>query len=454
MITAATAGLLMLAACDRRTPEERLQTAIQFYQANDPMSAEVEAEKLIEKAPDDPAATVASRLLAQIYVQQGRKEEAEMQLESALKNVSQKDPMGQQLLADYLRLLEEDKQYKKALEVVEKYQKEYADQPGTSVSLSMAKVQIYTLSGETTAARALLDDRIAQTTMPQEMQIYNGMYLETYRKDQDTTAAVEFMNKVLAGAKDPVDKMSALLTLSGIYAQADDYENARESLVKVTDEFTRLMQTELDRNARIGMSMQVADAYQNFGNLPGARKMYETIYDAAGDIPQVLTAVSRGMVENLLRSGETSATESFLKEVASSHPNQQTQTQLQNFEKMAASGQLQQMAPQDTSTLVMKYRQDPKILWPEQLPQLLAKETTGTAVQTTGTVEAAPAAAAVETSAPAEAPAAPAETPAAPAPAETPAAPVADEQSSAPAATAVESTPAPEAANSTTSAPQ
>ena len=166
-------------------------------------------------------------------------------------------------------------------------------------------------------------------------------------------------------------------------------------------------------------------------NLPGARKMYETIYDAAGDIPQVLTAVSRGMVENLLRSGETSATESFLKEVASSHPNQQTQTQLQNFEKMAASGQLQQMAPQDTSTLVMKYRQDPKILWPEQLPQLLAKETTGTAVQTTGTVEAAPAAAA-----------------------ETPAAPVADEQSSAPAATAVESTPAPEAANSTTSAPQ
>src|SRR4051812_41108547 len=102
-------AVVLCSGCNRRTPEERLQKVGEFLQQNDTLSAEVEAKKIVEKNPDDPAAVQARLLLAQIYTRDQRLDEAVAELEPILDKVSQKDPMGQTVLKSYLAVLQRQK---------------------------------------------------------------------------------------------------------------------------------------------------------------------------------------------------------------------------------------------------------------------------------------------------------------------------------------------------------
>jgi len=388
LLTATVVSIALLTGCDRRTPEERLATAVQFYQQQDAASAEMEALKVVEKAPGEVAGIQASMLLARIYAEQNRMDEAEAQLESSLEHVSQLEPAGKEVLQTYLAVLNGQQKYKKALEVVDKYQEEYAEDPGTSLSLKMAGVEIRTQSGETTAARAILQDQIDQTTEPAELAIYRQLYFNTLQRDSNTTGAIEYMEKELAAAKELPVKSSLMLTLSNLYAVNDNYEKAREYLQEATNNFTTVLKEEVDRKAKVNMSLEMARAYLDLGNLPGARRVFQTVYEADIKDPQVLMPTVLGLAETLLRYGDTSATVAMFEDAHKKYPEAKFDQQVKGLLQLQAQGQLEVMAPQDTSTLAMKFKADPNVVWPSELPGLLGVQTTGTvtnAAETTAT---------------------------------------------------------------------
>lgn len=396
----AASCMAVISGCDRRTPDERLATAVQFYQQGDEASAEMEALKVVDKAGDDPAAVNASVLLANIYARQNRVEEAEEQLASALNHVSQLDPIGKEVLRMYLGSLTNQKKYDEALKTIEKYQKEYAEDPGTSLSLTVARADINTISGETTTARTILQDVIAATTAPAELALYRDLYTKTYLRDRDTTAAVGYLKQQLDKVEGREDRQTLLVGLASLEASADNYEESRGYLEQVTSATMQDVREEPDAIGKAAIAMQLGQIYVNSGNLPGARETFNSIYNSGIDNPQAMQAVVNGMMESMLRLGETSATESLLKDADKKYPQVGFGEVLKRMQDAVAKGELGRLAPQDTSTLVLKYKNDPQTLWPAELAGELkhAVETSGTltaGANTTGTIEAA-----VETSAP------------------------------------------------------
>jgi tetratricopeptide (TPR) repeat protein len=419
LIFAGLCALAVVPGCDRRTPDERLATALQFSQQGDAASAEMEALKVIEKAPNDPVAVQASVLLAQIYASQNRMEEAQMQLESALKNVSQLDPIGKEILRQYLATLNAQKKYDESLKTIEKFQKEYAEDPGTSLSLQVAKADVQTISGNTTGAREVLTDIMAATTGPAEMMLYRDLYAKTFLRDENTTAAANYLREQLQNVQRPQDKITILTNLAQLSAATENYEQSREYLGQLTGPVMDELKKETDLLNRVARGLQLGQIYLSTENLPGARRVFQSLYDTGIEHPDAVQAVVNSLMETELRMGDTSATEQLLTDAAKKHPKGPFADVLKRMQEVIAKGQLQQLAPVDTSTLALKYKADPNVLWPEQLPAALAEvagtsgtltaagETSGTmpqagmttgAAQDSGTPDAAPAANVTQTS--------------------------------------------------------
>lgn len=398
VIIAVIAGT-MLTACDRRTPDERFATAVQFYQQGDAASAEMEALKVVEKAPDDPAGVQASALLAQIYMQQNRLEEAQMQLKGALGKVSQLDPMGKEILKMYLGTLKSQKKFDEALTTIDQYQQEYADDPGTSISLRVARADTQVSAGQTTAARGVLSEIMDETTSPQEMALYRDLYLQSYLADENTTAAIDYLKEALPSAETPQQKLEIVTRISGIAASQENYPESRQYLQQTTDLMVDLMKDQHEMLALAASGMQLGQMYLVAGNLPGAKKVFTAIYNSPIEEPSAVQAIVNSLVETNLRLGDTSGTEKLLMSAAEKYPQGPFNQALERMREVIANGELQKVAPEDTSTLAMSYKADPQILWPEQLPQMLraaASATSGTVTAETATTETTGTAAVVD----------------------------------------------------------
>lgn len=377
VLTVATTG------CDRRTPDERLSAAGEFLKQGDQLSAEMEALKVVEKAPEDPASVQASIMLAQIYAGQNRFDEAEMQMQAALENVSQLEPMGKEVLRMYLELLNGQKKYDEALKTIEKYQQEYAEDPGTSLSLTMAGIQTQTMAGQTTTARETLGYIIEHTTTSEELAIYRPMYVQTFLRDENTTAAIAYLEVHLPSIQRPQDRLENLIGLASLYRAQDNYGKSRFYLESFTDIFMDSLRQEVDVRGKIAGVLQLGQMYLGLGNLPGGRRVYETLYATNPTDPDVLVATVNGLTQTLMRSGETSETQTLLRDVSKKYPDAPFAAQLKRLEDLVGKGELQQLEPMDTSTLAMKYKEDPNVLWPADLPEALGMETTGTVTDDT-----------------------------------------------------------------------
>src|SRR5881394_449686 len=108
---ALVAGCAMLAGCSSRTPEERIQKAVELAQTRDMLGATLELRELIKKYPDDPRAVDAHLMLAQIAMQDKNPDGAVAETDEVLSKVTQKDPRGKQALQFQLQALQQSKQF-------------------------------------------------------------------------------------------------------------------------------------------------------------------------------------------------------------------------------------------------------------------------------------------------------------------------------------------------------
>ncbi|MGI8907080.1 MAG: tetratricopeptide repeat protein [Candidatus Sumerlaeaceae bacterium] len=382
----AVAAGVALSGCNRRTPEERLQKAVEFYQQNDTLSAEVEARKVIEKNADDPAAIQARMLLAQIYVRDQRFDEARAELEPALEKVSQKDRMGQAVLKTYLSILQREKKYDDALKTIDRFQQKYASDEGTSLNLAVARADTQTMAGHTSGAREALSSLRENTTSPAEINLYRGMIVTTYHRDRDSTGAIEYMEKELAAVTGDDEKRGLASQLAEMYAAVEDYTKARTHAIQATELYDKGMATELDVRMRSSLTFELAKMYIDIGNLAGARVAFQALFDSAPQEPQLIMATVAGLTEALIRQGEVDAAVGFVKEAATRYPTAPFAQQAAQLETMQKEGRLADMV--ETGTLAMRFKEE-ALLAPKNLPK--AVETSATIsvaiAQTTGSAE-------------------------------------------------------------------
>lgn len=414
---ASLAAVSLFTGCDRSTPEERLMTAVEFVQQGDELSAEMEALKVVEKAGDDPIAVDARLFLAQLYMNQpNRLVEARTQLEAVLDEVSQLEPKGRETLRMYLSVLAMQKEYDKALEVAKKYQEEYASDDGTSVSLRMAQADILRQADRTDEARAIIQSRIDETTETQELGMYQQMYLGTLIHDENTTGAIEYMERQLAAATQPEARDGMMLTLSDLYAQADNYEKSRSYLEVITAAFARDIHAEVDNNLRVSRAYILGQTYLQLRNYPGARRIFQTLYDMGISDSQMAMQIIAHNMDVLARMGEQEAFVGFVNEAHTKYSSIPQMAEVKKYvDAELESGRLKVSDMQDTSTVALRYIEDPNVLWPADLPVILkvpgasTTGTTGTATTTTPTETTdapttAPAETPSESETPAEAP--------------------------------------------------
>lgn len=382
-------SVLALTGCDRRTPEERLESAIGFYQQQPPdtLSAETEALKIIDKSPDDPAATQAHLLLATIYRSDNRLDESLSQYEQVLAKVSQTDSLGRDTLRMYLEALQQAGNFKEAIAVTEKYQKEYAKDDGTSLSLIVGRADIMTNAGETTGARAILTSLIKETTGPAENNLYRQMVTKTYLREGNTTEAINYLEGELPTVHDEDSKRNIISGLSQLYTLTNNYDKVRSFLKLITEDTEKSISGELDTDRKLSYALGLAMQYNSVGNLVGAQKTFETIYNTGVSNPQFASHIVQALTANLLSQRETSAALNLLKDADKKYPELQFSNALTQIESMISEGKLDAAVPQNTAPLTLKFRAD-EPLFIQNLEQLLKPNSAGT---TTGTQAAAPA---------------------------------------------------------------
>lgn len=357
LITVFIAISCILGGCQRRTPEERLQKTIELMQSRDTLGATLEARELIKKHPDTPEATRAHLLLTQVYMAEQRPDDALQELENVLDKSSQKEEEGREALRMYLTILQQQKRHKDALATIDKYQKEYAQDDGTSLSLTVARADIMSQSGDTTQSRSILSSLVAETTQPEILRLYRDMIGRTYLVEGNTTAAIEYYNAEIANATDERTKRELAVTIAAIYSQAGDYEQARQYLQRATELFDAAIADEIDQNMKAQLALQLANAYTSTGNLPGAEQIYDKLFDARVN-PQLLSEVVNGMIPTLLRQGKTSKTIELLNETGRRFPESNMAANAAQLESLSRQGMVESVAPVDTSTLVMRFRED------------------------------------------------------------------------------------------------
>jgi tetratricopeptide (TPR) repeat protein len=378
------AAAVVLAGCNRRTPEERLEKAKEFIQQNDTLSAEVEAKKIIEKTPDDPIAIQARILLAQIYARDQRYDEARSELEPALDKVSQKDALGKAVLKTYLLVLQREKKFDEAIKTIDQFQQKYADDEGTSLNLTVARADIQTVAGQTTAARESLMRLHDTTTSPAEIELYRGMIGSTFQRDGDTTGGIQFYEHELASVKSNDQKRGLISQLAEMYAAVDNYEKTREYAMQATTMYDDLMTSDIDARLKGPLTFDLARMYVSISNLGGARRALQALFDSAPQDPQLIMATVAGLFEALVRQGDADAAIGFLKEASTRYPTAPFAQQAAQME--AAKNQGKMANAEDTSTLALKFAKEPIV--PKNLPK--PAETSGTvtvaAGATSGTV--------------------------------------------------------------------
>jgi tetratricopeptide (TPR) repeat protein len=375
-----------LSGCQQRTPEERLQKAIELYQNRDTLGATLEARELIKKYPDDPKSVQAHMLLSQVYMSEQRPDDALAELDIVLQKMTQKDELGRMALKEYLYILQQQKRYKEALETIDKYQKEYASDAGTSLSLTGARAEVLGLSGETTESRNLLHHLAEGTTEPAILKIYRDMIARTYMLEKNTTGATSFYEQELAKAEDEPTKRDILVNVATLQAGSGEYEAARQSLEKATKLYESAIQDEIDLNRKAALAIELADAYSRLGNLPGAGEIYGKLFDANLN-PNFGPPVISGMVQTLFREGKTTAAVEFVKKAAARFPKSPLAQQAAQMDMLMKQGMIEKVAPMDTSTLVMRWREDTTLTL-GNLETFKSAMTTGSiqAVQPSGTV--------------------------------------------------------------------
>jgi len=397
---------LLLPGCNRKTPEERLQMAGQYIQAGDTISAEMEARKVIEKAPDDPASLQARWLLAQIYFREERLDEARGELETILGKTTQKERLGVEAFKAYLVVLQKQQDYKAAFAKIDEFQQQYADDEGTSLNLRMARVDLQINSGESTPALETLTRLREETTSPAHQALYRDQMARTYHRNGDTTGAIAFYEKELATAPRDEDRRQIVSILAQGYAQLENFEKTREYLIQATQLYDSAVQKELDANVRSGQTVELGHLYTNVGNLAGGRIVYQALFDSNPQDPQLVMATADGLIEIFLRQGQYDALVGFMKEAAGRYPSLPFAQRAGDLEQMIGRGELQVRAPQDTSTLVMRWK-EAELLVPQNLPKATTGGTTATLSRDEGTTPGAPPAEAPATTGTAAAPVTP-----------------------------------------------
>lgn len=389
-------GLLsafVLTGCDRRTPEERLGNAVEFYQQQDPLSAETEAMKIIDKTPDDPAAVQAHLLLATIYAGDNRLDESLSHIEQVLDKVPQTDQLGKDALRMYLEVLQKAGNFKEAIATTEKYQQKYADDPGTSLSLIVGRADIMTNAGETTAAREVLQSVIKETTGTAELDLYREMMAKTYMRDNNISAAITYFESELAAMDAEAGKIRLAAALAQLHAINNDYENVRKYLSILTQDVEKSIREELDSERRLSYVLGLAGQYDSLGNLKGSRRTYKAVYDSGVSNPQIASMVIQAMTGNLLSQRETSAAMEFLNDANTKYPALQLENAIKEINNLIAANKLDAVAPYNTAPLTLRFNAD-EPLYIRNLEAILeipgaVDETASTATaatETTGTV--------------------------------------------------------------------
>lgn len=361
--------LFLLSGCASRGPEERLEKVGKLFQQNDFLGARLEAKELVLKYPDSEQAIVAHYILAQLYDRDGQPDEALSELSQILARKSQNEPEGIQALGYSIDILKRTKRYGEAYALIDKYQKQYANDQLTSLQLSVARADVLADEGKTTEARTILTSFLRESTSPAERLQFRRLIGMTYQRERDTTGAAEFFEAMFPTAPTNEDKRDIALRTAWYYAAAGNYEKAREWTERATQEFAAAISQELDGRKKIGLAQILAHLYTQVGNLQGAWNLLQAIYETPIIDQEVLGAVLNDAVITLLRMGKADQAVELVRKASQRFPQSPLAQQAAQLETLKAQGKLDTI---DTSPLVLRFAADAPITLD---PKLLALDT-------------------------------------------------------------------------------
>jgi tetratricopeptide (TPR) repeat protein len=374
--------LALFSGCTGRTPEERLQQAIEYYKQQDALSAEAEAKKVIEKtAIDDPAGIQARMLMARIAFNEKRFDDAIAHIEPALDKVSQKEQIGTQLMQTYLMLLQENGRFDDALKKMDEMEKTYGNDASVMANLKVGRIDIQTKAGQTTAARTALLKLKDETTSPAELKLYRELIARTYERDKDTTGAIEFYrNELESNAKTDEDRRFLAATLAVNASVIGDYDKVRSYLTQATELYDKAVEAELNAGKKTYLILELAELYGAVGNLAAARRGFQSVYDTNPTDARIIQPLVMSLRDVLYRQGDYEAAIGFLKEAATKYPGPGISQEIAMLETLKAQNKLAQQLRPDTSTLTLRFKDDAPLV-----PKSFASLSTATATMSTVT---------------------------------------------------------------------
>ncbi|GIX43771.1 MAG: hypothetical protein KatS3mg130_0179 [Candidatus Sumerlaea sp.] len=367
LFVAVGAAVLMLSGCAQRGPEERLEKVAQLYQKRDLLGARLEAKELVQKYPESKEALTARFVLAQVYLQDRQPDEALAELEQVLARTTQKDQMGIQALAMTLDILKRSQRFEEAYKLIDKYQKEYANDAITSLQLTVARADTMAEAGETTRARELLVSLMEQSTSPMERRQFRSLIGETFMRERAALEAARFFESMFESASTDDDKRDIALRAAWFYAAADDYQSSRKWAERATELFAKAIEQELDAAEKSSLAHSLGYLYMQIGNLRGAEEVLRAVFNSPATTMEELPRLVNELVMVFLRQGKADDAIAFLKEAAERYPQSPLAQDAARLESFKAQGKLDTV---DTSPLVMKWSADPLLsLDPALLPK-------------------------------------------------------------------------------------
>lgn len=269
--------ILLAVACAKKTPEEKLQEAMEARARRDPLGAIILANEIVQDNTTGPVVLQARQLLVECYIDDKRFGEAHRVLDAILDSVGLDSDEGQQAAAIKIWIYDVNRDRKKALDQTLAFLEGATTGTTFWAQLKLKQADYLLADDQRATAARVLDEVFTNKDLDNiqlDFQALNQL-AATYGTTETATAGIQYFQTYLDDSPSTDIKPNVLMVMGHLAQTLEDEKKADEYFEKAFAVFSDMYENATGADLKIPILMRHARALSFKGDTDRAAELLQ-----------------------------------------------------------------------------------------------------------------------------------------------------------------------------------
>lgn len=282
-----SAAMMTMAACGKKTPQEKLQKARTLNEQQKPFDALIELRRIQQDHAGDPLMPDVLFELARTHAALGQMEQAEERFKEVIQMVGFTDSRGQSAVRILLDLYQRGGQFDKAMDITNQFLESLPSDDPTTAALRLSIAQLHLFKGENVQAIAIMEE-LSQSLQTIDERMFVGEILAAaYARENRFDDSVKQYDAMLEMIEDPAFRTRVQIGKAYYLGRAGQTAAADEITSAAIGGLRKEYNEALDPTVKIRTMVEIARALDLLEKDDQAEAAYREIIDTFGDQPNI-----------------------------------------------------------------------------------------------------------------------------------------------------------------------